>query len=69
MTAALSRRRHEAEKLVVDGFFVPVLDRIPLENVRDRMMAGVERKLLGELYAGRALHTMMEPGRSGGCGF
>jgi len=41
--------RHEAEKLVVDGFFVPVLDRIPFENVRDRMMAYVERKLLGEL--------------------
>ncbi len=40
--------RHEAEKLVVDGFFVPVLDRIPFENVRDRMMAYVERKLLGQ---------------------
>jgi Fe-S cluster assembly protein SufD len=40
--------RNEAEKLVVDGFFVPVLDRIPFENVRERMMAYVERKLLGE---------------------
>ncbi len=40
--------RVEAEKLVVDGFFVPVLDRIPFENVRDRMMAYVERKLLGD---------------------
>jgi Fe-S cluster assembly protein SufD len=40
--------RSEAEKLVVDGFFVPVLDRIPFENVRERMMAYVERKLLGE---------------------
>lgn len=40
--------RHEAQKLVVDGFFVPVLDRIPFENVRDRMMAYVERKLLGQ---------------------
>ncbi|MBN2304018.1 MAG: Fe-S cluster assembly protein SufD [Anaerolineae bacterium] len=39
--------RIEAEKLVVDGFFVPVLDRIPFENVRDRLMAYVERKLLG----------------------
>lgn len=39
--------RHEAEKLVVDGFFVPVLDRIPFENVRERLMAYVERKLLG----------------------
>jgi len=41
--------RLEAEKLVVDGFFVPVLDRIPFENVRERMMAYVERKLLGEV--------------------
>lgn len=39
--------RDEAEKLVVDGFFVPVLDRIPFENVRERLMAYVERKLLG----------------------
>lgn len=39
--------RIEAEKLVVDGFFVPVLDRIPFENVRERMMAYIERKLLG----------------------
>ena len=40
--------RKEAEKLMVDGFFVPVLDRIPFENVRDRMLAYVERKLLAE---------------------
>jgi Fe-S cluster assembly protein SufD len=40
--------RNEAEKLIVDGFFVPVLDRIPFENVRDRMMAYVEFKLLGQ---------------------
>jgi Fe-S cluster assembly protein SufD len=40
--------RYEAEKLIVDGFFVPVLDRIPFENVRERMMAYVERKLLGQ---------------------
>ncbi|HML23037.1 MAG TPA: Fe-S cluster assembly protein SufD [Aggregatilinea sp.] len=38
--------RKDAEKLVVDGFFVPVLDRIPFENVRERMMAYIERKLL-----------------------
>ncbi len=47
--------RAEAEKLVVDGFFVPVLDRIPFENVRDRLMAYVERKLLGETAAEKAL--------------
>ena len=32
----------------MDGFFVPVLDRIPFENVRERLMAYVERKLLGK---------------------
>ena len=40
--------RNEAEKLIVDGFFVPVLERIPFEQVRDRMMAYVEAKLLGQ---------------------
>jgi Fe-S cluster assembly protein SufD len=40
--------RDEAAKLVVDGFFVPVLDRIPFEPVRERLMAYVERKLLGK---------------------
>ncbi len=39
--------RPEAVKLIVDGFFVPVLDRIPFPNVRERMMEHVERKLLG----------------------
>lgn len=39
--------RDEAVKLAVDGFFVPVLDRIPFEPVRSRLMAYVERKLLG----------------------
>ncbi|MBI5961236.1 MAG: Fe-S cluster assembly protein SufD [Chloroflexi bacterium] len=39
--------RMEAIKLTIDGFFVPVLDRIPFEPVRERMMAYVERKLLG----------------------
>jgi len=40
--------RAEAEKLIVDGYFVPVLDRIPFENVRERLMDYVEYKLLGE---------------------
>jgi Fe-S cluster assembly protein SufD len=39
--------RPEAEKMIVEGFFVPVLDRIPFENVRERMMDYVERKLVG----------------------
>ena len=46
MTRGLPRA--EAEKLVVDGYFVPVLDRIPFEDVRERLMAYVERKLLGQ---------------------
>jgi hypothetical protein len=29
----------------VEGFFAPVLDRIPLESVRDQMRAEIERKI------------------------
>ena len=40
--------RPEAEKLAVDGFFGPIMERIPFENVRDRLQASIEAKLLGE---------------------
>jgi Fe-S cluster assembly protein SufD len=36
--------RHEAEKLIIGGFFAPVLDRIPSESLRDLVTAAVERK-------------------------
>ena len=34
MSRGLSR--NQAEKMIVDGFFEPVMDRIPLESVRGR---------------------------------
>lgn len=34
-----------ATKLVVEGFFVPVLDRIPLRSVRDRLKEAIQRKM------------------------
>jgi Fe-S cluster assembly protein SufD len=43
MTRGLTRQR--AERLVVEGFFEPVLASVPLESVRDRLRASIERKL------------------------
>jgi Fe-S cluster assembly protein SufD len=37
--------RAEAEKVVVDGFFDPVLQRIPFEGVRDRLKRSIEAKM------------------------
>lgn len=37
--------RVEAEKLVVEGFFESVLDRIPLESIRDRFRDAIKRKM------------------------
>ncbi len=42
MSRGLSRR--EAERLIVDGFFDEVLQRIPVERVQDRLRAAVIRK-------------------------
>ena len=39
----------QAEKLIVDGFFQPVLERIPLESVRDELSTSITRKLTGAL--------------------
>ena len=35
----------EAERLIVEGFFTPVLDRIPLESVREQLREAIQRKL------------------------
>jgi Fe-S cluster assembly protein SufD len=35
----------EAQRLVVEGFFAPVLDRIPLEGVRERLRAAIQAKI------------------------
>lgn len=37
--------RELAARLIVEGFFSPVLDRIPLESVQNRLRQAVERKL------------------------
>jgi Fe-S cluster assembly protein SufD len=37
--------RREAEKLVVDGFFDPILQRIPFEGVRQRLKKAVAKKM------------------------
>jgi len=35
----------EAKRLVVRGFLTEVIERIPVSDIRDRLMAGVERRL------------------------
>lgn len=35
----------EAEKLIVEGFFEPVMERIPLESVREELNTSITRKL------------------------
>ncbi len=37
--------RLEAQRLIVEGFFVPVLDRIPLESIREHLRREIERKI------------------------
>src|SRR5690554_6384495 len=39
--------RVTAEKLIVDGFFDPVMQRIPFEGVRERLDEYIDSKLLG----------------------
>jgi len=39
--------RVTAEKLIVDGFFDPVMQRIPFEGVRERLGEYIDSKLLG----------------------
>ena len=37
--------RNEAQRLIVEGFFAPVLDRIPLESVRERLRDVIRHKI------------------------
>ncbi len=37
--------RHEAERLIIDGFFAQIMDRIPFERVRERLTAMMDAKL------------------------
>jgi Fe-S cluster assembly protein SufD len=41
-------RRDEAERLVVEGFLQPVIDRIPLESVRERIRFHLDRRIVRE---------------------
>lgn len=43
--------RREAERLIVHGFFAPLVEKIPLERARDELAALIDRKIDGE--AGR----------------
>jgi Fe-S cluster assembly protein SufD len=42
---ARGMNRREAERLVVDGFFDPILQRIPYEGVRQRLKRAIEAKM------------------------
>jgi len=37
--------RNDAQRLVVEGFFAPVLDRIPLESVREQLRGVIQAKI------------------------
>jgi len=37
--------RAEAERMVIDGFFTPIMDRIPFERVRERFTRMIDSKL------------------------
>ncbi len=37
--------RKEAERLVIDGFFAPVMERIPFEDVRSRFERTIDDKM------------------------
>ncbi len=43
--------RPEAERIIVQGFFEPVLQRIPLENLRTRLRRSIVRRMRGAYEA------------------
>ncbi len=43
--------REEAERIIVQGFFEPVLQRIPLENLRTRLRRSIVRRMRGAYEA------------------
>src|SRR5579863_197027 len=43
--------REEAERIIVQGFFEPVLQRIPLENLRNRLRRSIVRRMRGSYQA------------------
>ncbi len=43
MTRGMTRA--DAERLVVDGFFTDIMDRIPFEGLRARLQAEIQAKM------------------------
>lgn len=41
--------RPEAERLIVEGFFDPLLQKIPLDSVRDRLSQVITKKIVGSM--------------------
>ncbi len=37
--------REEAERMMIDGFFAPIMERIPFDGVRERFRGMIEAKL------------------------
>ncbi len=37
--------RNQAQRLIVEGFFAPVIDRIPLEGIREHLRQVIQRKI------------------------
>ena len=37
--------RNQAQRLIVEGFFAPVIDRIPLEGIREHLRTVIQRKI------------------------
>ena len=37
--------RNQAQRLIVEGFFAPVIDRIPLEEIREHLRQVIQRKI------------------------
>ena len=37
--------RNQAQRLIVEGFFAPVIDRIPLEDIREHLRLLIQRKI------------------------
>jgi Fe-S cluster assembly protein SufD len=40
--------REEAEKLVIEGFFEPVLERIPLESIQELFRKAISKKMISK---------------------
>jgi len=57
MTRGLTRS--QAIRMIVDGFFQPVMDRIPLESVAEKLRAAIDRKMSD----GHAVHDYPSTGQ------